>query len=821
MQDLLQDLRYGLRLLFRDWIFTAAAVCSLALGIGANTTIFSFFNAIFMHTLPVEQPSRLVRVYTADAKNTGRFLDYMQMSYPNYEDYRDTNQVFSGLVAQTFTQMSLSFGAEPEVVLASVVSGNYFEILGIKAAIGRSFGASEDAEEGKNPVVVLSDHLWKRRFGGDRSLVGKEIVLNRGSYTVIGVTPQGFRGTFAIGGPDLFVPLGMHEQVLSDFALTQLHHRRTLLLDVFGRLKPGMGLERARSEMQTIARRLEQSFPQDNEARTVSLVPLPDTLINPNVRGQVLLAGEMMMGVVGLVLLIACANVANLLLARASMRGREIAIRLSVGARRARLIRQLLTESILLSTLAGLLGLLLASWGRDLLWLMRPPQLDADAIRVSLDSRVLAFTATITLLTALLFGLVPALRASKVDLAWALKDRAGDPKRTNSRFQLRNMLVAFQVAMSIVALAGAGLFLRSLQEAQKIDPGFEKENLVMMSYDLAGQKYEEERGREFHLKVTERLQQISKVKGVGIASAPLFGGDIMRTVFAEGQDIKDRKNGRLTALLRVSPGYLEAIGVPLTRGRGFTERDGPNAPMVAVVNETMAKRLWPGEDPIGKRFRCYGEQWVIEVIGIARDAKYATLGEAPTSFMYFPLLQHYSPAVTLHVRTEGDPSSMISILRNQVQALDQSLPIIGVTTIGTVMQNLLWAPRAGAVLLAVFGSLALLLATIGIYGVMSYSVTQRTREIGIRMAMGASGRDVLRLVLGQAFLILLIGSLAGIAAAFAVSRLLSSLLYGVGMGDPLSFAGTTLVLVLVALLASYIPSRRAIRVEPAITLQYE
>lgn len=821
MQDLLQDLRYGLRSLFRDWVFTTVAVLSLALGIGANTTIFSVFNAIFLHTLPVQEPGRLVRVYTTDAKNTGQFLDYMQLSFPNYEDYRDLNQVFSGLVAQTFAQLSLTTGGSPELVAASVVTGNYFDVLGVKAPLGRTFQPSEDLAEGKYPVIVLTDHLWKRRFGADRDIIGREIVLNRQSFTVIGVAPEGFRGTFVIGGPDLFVPMGMHEQILTDFALTQFHNRRTLIFDVFGRLKPGVGLQQARAGMQTVARQLEQSYPKDNEARSVALIPMPDTLVNPNVRGQALMAGDMMMGVVGLVLLIACANVANLLLARSGSRQKEVTIRLALGARRTRLIRQLLTESLLMAVLAGLLGLLFAGWGRDLLWLMRPPMLDADAIRISLDGRVLAFTGCITVLTAFLFGLVPALRGSKVDLTWALKDRTGQPRRTSSRFHLRNMLVVFQVALSLVALVGAGLFLRSLQNAQQIDPGFEKTNLVMMSFDLAGQKYDESHGREYYRQVTDRLQAIPSVKAAALASAPLFGGDIMRTVFAEGQDTSDRRNGRLTALLRVSPGYFETIRMPLVRGRGFTERDGPNAPMVAVINEAMARRLWPGEDAIGRRFRCYGETWIIEVVGIARNAKYQTLGEESQSFMYFPLLQHYSPAVTLHVRTEGNPSSMVGILRDQVQGLDKMLPIVGVNTISEVMDIVLWAPRMGAILLAVFGAMALLLAAIGIHGVMSCSVAQRTREIGIRMAMGASSRDVLRLVLGQASLILLIGGLAGLAGAFAVFRVLSSLLYGIGGGDPLAFVGTTLVLIAVALLASYIPARRATRVHPGITLQYE
>jgi len=821
MQDLLQDLRYGLRLLFRDWVFTTVAVLSLALGIGANTTIFSVFNAIFLRTLPVQEPGRLVRVYTTDAKNTGQFLNYMQLSFPNYEDYRDLNQVFSGLVAQSFAQLSLTTGGSPELVAASVVTGNYFDVLGVKAPLGRTFEASEDRVEGKYPVVVLTDHFWKRRFGADRDIVGKEIVLNRQSFTVIGVAPEGFRGTAAIGGPDLFVPMGMHEQVFTDFILQEFHHRRALIFDVFGRLKPDLGLEQARAGMQTIARQLEQSFPKDNEARTVALIAMPDTLINPNVRGQALMAADMMMGVVGLVLLIACANVANLLLARSAIRRKEITIRQSLGAGRTRLVRQLLTESLMMAVLAGLLGLLFASWGRELLWLMRPPMLGADALRFPLDSRVLVFTGFITILTALLFGLAPALRASKVDLTWALKDRVGLPHRTTSRFSARNMLVVFQLALSMVALVGAGLFLRSLQKAQQIDPGFEKTNLVMMSFDLAGQKYEEGHGREYYRQVVDRLQARPGVKGAALASAPLFGGDIMRTVFAEGQDTNDRRSGRLTALLRVGPGYFETIRMPLVRGRSFTERDRPEAPMVAVVNETMARRLWPGEDAIGRRFRCYGEKWIIEVVGIARDAKYQTLGEEPRSFMYFPLLQHYTPAVTLHVRTDGDPAPMVGILRDQVQALDKMLPIVDINTITQVMDTVLWAPRMGAILLAAFGAMALLLAAIGIHGVMSYSVAQRTREIGIRMAMGANSKDVLRLVLGQALLILSIGGLAGLAGAFAVFRVLSSLLYGIGGGDPLAFVGTTLVLVAVALLASYLPARRATRVEPGITLQYE
>ncbi len=821
MQNLWQDLRYGVRLLHRNPLFTIVAVISLALGISANTTIFSVFNAVFLNTLPVQDAANLVSVFTTDAKNTGQFLNFMPLSYPNYEDYRDQNQVLTGLVAQTFAPMSLTAGGEPERVLAAAVTGNYFEVLGVKAAIGRTFLPEEDKVEGRDPVVVLGYPLWQRRFAGDRNQVGRDIVLNRQNYTVIGVAPEGFRGTFVIGGPDLFVPMAMHDQVLADFALQQFHHRRALLFNVFGRLKPGMSLAKARAAMGTIGKQLELAYPADNEKRNVALAPLTQTLIDPNIRGQALLASGMMIAVVGLVLLIACANVANLLLARAGVRQREIALRLSLGAGRLRLVRQLLTESFVMALVAGTAGLLLANWGRDLLWMMRPPFLDADALQIKLDGRVLLFTAAITLLTGFLFGLAPALQATRVDLAWALKDRTGQPSRRHRWFNLRNVLVALQVALSLVALIGAGLFLRSLQKAQKIDPGFESTNLFMISFDLAGQKYDEARGREYYRQLMERVLAIPQVKGAAVASAPLFGGDIMRTVFAEGQDASDRRNGRLTALLRISPGYFVAIRMPIVRGRGFTERDKEGMPMVAVINETMARRVWPGEEPIGRRFKCYGEDWIIEVVGVARDAKYGTLGEEPQSFMYFPMLQHYTPAATLHVRTEGDPAQAIGIVRSQVQALDKSMPLTNVNTIGQVMVAVLWAPRMGASLLAIFGLLALSLAAIGIHGVMSYSVAQRTQEIGIRMALGAQSADVIKLILGQAGLILLAGGLIGLAGAFALSRLLSSLLYGIGSSDPLAFSSTTVILIAVALLASYLPARRAVRVNPVVTLRYE
>jgi predicted permease len=821
MQNLLQDLRFGARLLLRNPLFTAIAVLSLALGIGVNTTIFSVFNTIFLGSLPVKDPGRLVSIFTTDAKNKGQFLNFMQVSYPNFEDYRDQNGVFTGLVAQIFTPLSLSTGEAPERVIAQAVSGNYFEVLGVKPAHGRTFLPEEDTGEGKYPVVVLSYGLWQRRFGANPDVVGSDIILNGQDYTIIGILKEGFRGTNVMGGADLYVPMAMHEQVLTDFNLQQFHHRRGLLFTIFGRLKPGVSLSQASADMKMIASKLEKAYKKDNDGRSVALLPLLDTLIDPNIRQQALLAARMMMGVVGMVLLIACANVANLLLARASIRCREIAVRLSLGASRVRLVRQLLTESFLMAAIAGLLGLLLAMWGRDLLWLMRPPFVDDNTLQVSIDGKVLLFTAALSILTGVLFGLVPALRATRMDLIWALKDRTGRPARADRRFHIRNVLVVIQVALSLIALVAAGLFLRSLHHAQRIDPGFERQNLLMVSFDLGGQKYDTARGLDYYRRVVSRVEELPQVKGASIASAPLFNGDVLRTVFAEGQDMSDKRNGKLTPLLRVWPGYFDTVRMPILRGRAFSEHDREGSPMVAVINETMAKRQWPGEEPIGKRFRCIGETWVIEVVGIVHDAKYQTLGEEPTPFMYFPLLQHYTPNGTLHVLTEGDPAKLRRVILDQVQALDKSMPLVQVMTVGQAMETVLWAPRMGATLLAAFGVLALLLAAIGIHGVVSYSVAQRTQEIGIRMALGAQPKDVLKLVMGQTGRIVLLGGVTGLAGAYAISKILETLLYDVSGGDPASFAGTTAILVAAALLASYLPARHATRVDPVVTLKCE
>jgi predicted permease len=817
-----EDLRYATRLLVKSPLFTLAAVASLGLGVGANTTIFSLVNELLLNPLPVQEPSRLVSLYTTDAKNRARFQGFMATSYPNFRDYREqTGQVFSGVAASLFAPLSLTSGGEPEQVFGELVTGNYFDVLGVRAAVGGtfSFTAAEDEQLGAHPVVVMSDGLWKRRFGASDSVVGGVIELNRQRFSVLGVTPPGFRGVNALGGPALWLPVSARKQVLTGFAAENFDNRRALLLNVVARLKPRVEAPQADAALGTTAAGLEKAYPQENDSRSATLAPV--TGFNPEFRRDVSLAGAVLMGVVALVLLIACANVANLLLARAAGRRREIAIRISLGASRGRLIRQLLTESALLGLLAGAAGLLIARLSQDLLWSLRPPFLNADALDLGLSRTVLAFTLLVSVFTSLLFGLVPALQLSRPQLVDHLKDRTNRPSGFGHLFALRNVLVMAQVALSLVTLVGAGLFLRSLQNAQRTDPGFETAHLLLLSFDTGAEGYSGEAASTFQRTVLDRVRALPAVKAAVLASSGLFAGGLARTVFPEGVDPNDRRNGRLTPLNQVGPGYFETVGIPIVRGRSLTEVDRAGGPMVAVVNETMARRLWPDQEAVGKRFRCFGETWIIEVVGVARDAKYVTIGEDPQPFFYLPLSQHPSAAVTLHVRSAGDPAAAVGTVRGQVQSLDARMPITNVLTIQQLVDQVLWAPRMSASLLGAFGALALLLAAVGVHGVVSYSVAERTQEFGIRMAMGARPVDMLGMVMRQTFLTASIGAGIALLVAYAATRGLGNLLIGVPAGDPVTFGGTLAVILAAALAASAWPAWRASRIDPLVALRYD
>ena len=817
-----QDLRYAVRTLVKSPAFTVIVVLTLGLGIGANTAIFSLTDQVLLRLLPVRAPEQLV-VLDGPGAFRGRTFNNGTFSYPMYRDFRDQNTVFDGVLARFPAPLTLITNGQAERVDGEIVTGNYFGVLGAKPLVGRVFLPDEDKNPGEKLVCVLGYGEWQKRFGGDSSIVGRTISLNEQQFTVVGVMPKGFKGTNAIGAPALWVPYMTYPQTANGFFLELIRpdSRRGLALNVTGRLKPGVTVPQAEANLKTIARQLEQEYPNENKGRSVTLVPLAQATINPGFRSNLVAAGGLLMTIVGLVLLIACANVANLLLARASARQREIALRLSLGASRGQLIRQLLTEGTMLAVMGGVAGLLLAFWAQGALWSFRPPFLQADAIDIQPDLRVLLFTLGIALTTGLLFGLAPAVQSSRPNLVTELKENPSAPASSRRLFSLRNMLVATQIALSLVALIGAGLFLRSLQNAQRIRPGFDMDRIAVMSFDLGAQGYTEERGRQFQQRVLEQVAAVPGVESATLASTvPLFNGGFARTVFLEGQDASDRRSGRLVQISLAGSRYLETAGIPLLRGRTITDQDQPNTPSAVVINETMAKRFWPDEDAVGKRFKFFGQENFQQVVGIAKDSKYNFIGEEPTPFIYQPMTQVYSPQVSLFVRS-ANPTSVIGTVRGEVQQLNRNLPLTGVFTLSEIVDQSLWAPRMGAWLLAVFAGLSLVLAVIGIYGVMAYSVSQRTRELGIRMALGASRGDVVRLVVLQGLKLTIAGLLVGLAVSFAVTRLIVNMLFGVSPTDILTFSVVPAVLALAALGASYLPALRATRIDPLVALRAE
>jgi predicted permease len=820
-----QDLRGGLRMLRKSPGFTFVAVLSLALGIGANTAIFTIVNAVFLHPLPVDEPSRLAEMFTRDTRtvNTNANFQLTGTSLPNYEDYRDQNTVFTGLASVTFP-IPLNWGgqAEPQQLNASLVSGNFFDVLGVKPYRGRAFIADADKKLGANAEVVLSYSLWARRFGSDDKQIGQTISLNGTPYTVVGVAPPSFKGIVSLGRPDvLWIPISMRDYVLTGQLKDWENNRRFRWLSIVGRLKPGVGVQQAQSAMKTVAVSLEKEYPRDNKGRTVELYPLNQSALGINQRRQFSLAGGVLMSVVGLVLLIACVNLANLLLAQSAKREKELSIRAAMGAGRFRLVRQLLTESTLLSLLGGLAGLLVALWGRKILWSFRPPFLLDGSIDLSFDSRVLGFTVLISLLTGLIFGIIPAIKASRTDINEVLKvgGRGGALGWTHNR--LRGLLVIAEIALALVALVGSGLFLRSMQNAQQFNPGFESQNLFQLLFDVGALRYDADHGQQFFRDVIERAKSVPGVVDASVSSNGVFGGGIAGTIFREGEQTDPNKGGTLVNFDDVTPGHFETMRIPLLRGRDFTDFDRENTTPVVVINEAMAKIVWPGEEALGKRFAIVNTTNLLQVVGVVGTTVIGQIGEDPQPIAYFPMRQQYSPFATLIVRTTGNPEALLGAVRTQVQQLDKNLAFTNGQTVQQILGQGLWAARMGAALLGLFGALALILASIGIYGVLAYSVAQRTSEIGLRMALGAQPHQVLRLVLKQGMLLALVGAGVGVLVALPVARLASGLLYGVSATDPLTYAAITLLLMGVALLACYLPARRATRIDPLVALRVD
>ncbi|HKQ89094.1 MAG TPA: ABC transporter permease [Blastocatellia bacterium] len=812
MQTLIQDLRYGARTLLKKPGFTLIAIITLGLGIGANTAIFSLVNMVMLRPLPVSQPDRIVEVTPLfKGQSIGAF------SYPTYKDFRDKNEVFDGLAAYIPIPMSLSRNGVNERVWGYLASGNYFDLLGVRAIKGRMFTQEEDLVPGANHIAVVSYGCWQRRFGADPNLVGKTIKLNGHDFTIVGVAPEEFRGTVVVFDPEIYTPMMMAKQIAPGDS-KWLENRGAGGILAFGRLKQGVTATQARESLNLLMAEFAREY-QDFEGMAFSVTPAG--LAIPLIRFGAMGFAGVLMATVALVLLIACVNLANLLLARAAQRRKEIAIRLSLGAGRARVVRQLLTESVALSLAGGAVGWLIALWLLELVEAFMP-SIDFNLlIDLRPDWRVVIFTLAVSFITGALFGLAPALQTSKVDLILALKDDAGLGGYRRSRF--RNGLVVAQVALSLLLLIGAGLIVRSLQQTLMVGPGFEVENRITMSVDLGMQGYDEPRGREFYKQLFSRVESLPGVRAASYISALPLNLDMSAIgIYVEGQQYTRASDLHVMPSGSAWPRYFETMGIPLLEGRDFTMLEDKEESRVVIVNETFARRFWPGQNPIGKHLSKGGpDKPRFEVVGVAKDGKYGTLGEAPQSFVYFPMAREYASEVALVVNTSVEPQSMIKTIRREVERLDSSLPLYDVKTMREHTRFLLFPLQAGAWVAGGFALLALLLAGLGIYGVMAYTVSQRTREIGVRMALGASGGDVLRLVVRQGTWLALVGLAIGLVGSLALTRLMSSVLYGVSATDVVTFAGVTLLLGSVVLIACYLPARRAAKVDPMIALRCE
>ncbi|MCI0490618.1 MAG: ABC transporter permease [Blastocatellia bacterium] len=803
MEALWKDLRFSIRMLLKKPGFASVAALTLAMGIGANTAIFSVVNGVLLRPLPYKDPDRLAMLW----ETTGRSRE-VNVSHLNFIDWREQSRSFEYMAAYTGRwggPATVIGGTEPERAYVSGVYRDFFSALGVTAAVGRTFLA-EEHRPGANPVVVVSYGFWQRRLGGDRNLADKKLTVYGTSFDVVGVLPQGF--SFP-DGTDLWAP----SELFEDTSARSAHN-----YEVIARLKPGVTFAEAQAEMATIGRQLEQQYPDTNEGTSVAVVSLHEQLV-----GDARPALLVLLAAVGFVLLIACANVANLLLARALGRQKEMAIRLALGAGRSRIIRQLLTESLMLSLVGGALGLLLAFWLVGILIALGPgdiPRID----EIGIDGRALAYTLGLCLLTSLLFGLVPALRASRPDLHDSLKAGGRSSGAGAGRQGLRHLLVVAEITLTVVLLIGAGLLTKSFWNLLQVDAGFDPEQVLIMRMSLPSSEYRE--GHQTAGFYREALFLISSLPGVEAAGAinnlPLAGVNLNGQVEIEGKpDERGSAGYRI-----VSPGYFSAMSIPLIKGRMLAEQDNENAPPVALINRSMADRSWAGEDPIGKRFRTGGmdskrDIWV-SIIGVVGDVKHRGVDAEARPEYYLPYLQRPGRAreMTVAVRTSGDPSAMVSAVRGQVQAVDKNLPV-SFEEMQQVFSGSIADRRYNMLLLGAFAGAALLLSMMGIYGVMSYAVSERTQEIGIRQALGAGRIDILRLIMGRGIVLAVAGVIAGLGAALAVTRLMAGLLFGVSATDPMIFVAVSALLILVALLACYVPARRATRVDPMVALRYE
>ena len=803
MSTLLPDLRYGLRMLARNPGFTAVAVLTLALCIGANTAIFSLVNGVFLRPLAYKDPGRLVFVAATDRARRGS-VDVT--SYPDFADWRAQNHVFSGLAAYRAQDYDLSGVSQPERIRGVRVSEDLLPLLDEKPELGRAF-LPQEYQAGRDHVALVSDGLWRRLFGGDPDLLGRTLKLNDEIYTVIGVMPPRFQFPLRERA-SLYTPLVADAK--------RSHH----WLWAIARLKPGMSFEQAQVEMNTISRRLEQQYPASNKGHGVNLIPLQEEVV-----GSLRPAFLVFVCAVGLVLLIACANCANLMLGRATARARELAVRAALGASRKRLMQQLLTESALLSLLGGALGLLLAVWGVDVLVALMKRDLPIPRLdNIHIDGWVLGFTFLVSLLTGIIFGLAPALAASCVELNESLKEGSRTAVGSLRPVQLRSLLVVSEVALSLVLLVGAGLMIRSFLLLSHVETGVNTSNVLALNVTLNESRYAQPHVRtNFFQQVAERVRTLPGVKSASwVADLPLTDNTDTLGFSIAGRPDPEPGKLREARFNVVGPGYLQALSIPLLRGRDFTDRDTDATPGVALLNQAMVRRFWPDEDPLGKQITTDGKTFY-SIVGVVGNVH--QLGQAAETSPEFYLSYLQDPVDwpwrTFVVRTVGDPLKLTGLVKQAVWSVNKDQPVSHIQTMEQVLAESVAEPRIYTLLMGVFAALALGLASVGIYGVVSYSVSQRTHEVGVRLALGAERVDVLRLVIGQGMLLTGIGLGMGLAGALALTRFLSSFLFGVRPTDPITFVAVALALAGVALLASYIPARRATKVDPMVALRYE
>jgi putative ABC transport system permease protein len=816
--DLWQDLRYAARMLHKSPGFTAVAALTLALGIGANTAVFTIINTLLLNPLAVEKSSELVAVNTTPAKLTTQAGEVQLMSFLNLKDFRDRTHSFSNLTGHSNPMaITMTDTAEPHRIFAEVVTANYFDTLGIHPFMGRFFLPREDTTPGAAPVVVLGYAAWQGRFGGASDILGRTIKLNNTPFNIIGIGPKGFKGVYAVFGPDVWVPSMMAEQILPAQQGNALSDRAILLFTGIGRLRPGLTLAQARAELNIVASSLEKEFPDADQGQAVALRPLNEAAYGPE-RQPLLFGSTLLMAIVGLVLLIACSNVANLLLSRAAVRRQEIAVRMALGAGRVRLIRQLLTESVLLGLLGGVLGLLFGYAGCQFLWSFRPAEFALNFAELQISPSVFGFAFAVSVLTGLLFGIMPALRTSRTSVSEVLKEESRTVGRSRNRISLANTLLAGQVAISLVLLVVAAMVLRSIQREYTIDPGFESKHLALFMMYPGQAGYDQTRTEQFYKQARDRIGSVAGVSSLSWASnLPLWGRKETGVVI-DGQEQRKKSEAISAVVDTVDLNYFSTVGISFVEGRDFRQEDRDISTPIAIINDTMAAKYWPNQSPLGKRLRLPRGKDFVQIVGVVKTANYQTLGEAPQSCIYIPLRQNYSDAMILYVRTERDPSATLAAVQGGIRILDPGLPVEDIRTGTKVIDQALWGAKIGVGLLGVFGLLALSLASVGLYGIMAYSVNQRRREIGIRMALGAGQASVLRLILRQGMTLVISGVTLGLILSFLLGRALSKFLYGVGGSDPASLAGASLVLLTVAMVACYLPARRASRVDPLVAL---